>query len=155
MRRTKANHHTGTCQQPGALCQQPRRSGDYSCNPLCVQHAIRPHRMGRRAPGSRTQDPDREEETVSHISPPEGAQALPLARRERIRHILLRARFQQHISRLGHGRSGKDERRGRQAGGGGDRRRQHERRTCIRGPEQRLVNRQQPAHHPERQQYEH
>ena len=132
---------------------EPRRGGDHCGVALCVQYARGPYRMGRGASGLRSQDPDRPTGTILHQQEAGRYQALPLACRERVRHLCLRSCEQLSIGSPGYGRCSQARREEGPSCGGRHRRRSHERRTGLRRSEQRLIESQRPADHPQRQQY--
>ncbi|KAF1858265.1 hypothetical protein Lal_00014766 [Lupinus albus] len=132
---------------------EPRHRGTDDRAALRVQHAGRPHRVGRRPPDLFAQDPHGPARAHAHAAPAERPVRLPQARRKRIRHVRHGALVDVDLGgpRHGHGR----EDQGRKAQGDRrHRRRLHDRRHGVRGAEQRgCRGRRGPARRPERQRH--
>ena len=97
---------------PGA---DPGRGRADARAPPRVRHAARPHRVGRRPPGLRPQDPDRAARPLRHAAPARRHLGLPAPRRERVRHVRHRARLDLDLGRARHGRRARPRRRRLQA----------------------------------------
>ena len=155
MRRTEGGHPEGTIGEPRTSGVEPRCGGAHRSYALCIQHSVRPHRVGRGTSGLRTQDSDRPMRQFLYQPQAQRTAPVPLAGGKRIRHLRLRTRLKLNLRSTRNGSGGEEDGARRQAGGGRNRRRLDERRTGFRGTEQRFVYAEQPAHHPQRQQYEH
>ena len=82
---------------------------------LCIRHAARPHRVGRRPSGVSAQGADRPPRQAAHDQAQERPRAVPDAQRERIRHV--RRRPFEHVDqrRARHGDRRRAQRRSRAA----------------------------------------
>ena len=87
MQGAQKGHHRRSVAQPRTLRRQPGHRGTYRSPALRLPYTLRPHRVGRGTPGLRAQDTDGTSRCLLDQPPLQGHQALPLARRERIRPI--------------------------------------------------------------------
>ncbi len=129
---------------------EPRHRRAHDRAALHVRHAARPHRLGRRAPDLRAQDPDRPPRRDGPAADGGRPVGLSAPQRERVRHLRHRAFVDVDLGGARHG-----DRRAAQGRAAarrrGDRRRRDERRHGVRGAQQRRRGRRRPARDPQRQ----
>ena len=130
LRRAAALHHRGVLGQPRAPGLKPRGRGAGRGVALCLRHARRQDRLGRRTPDLCPQDHHRAPRGVPYETAAGRHQRLPAHGRERIRRLRRRPRLGFDLRGLRHGQGGRAA--GREAAGRGrDRRRLDDRRPTT------------------------